>query len=113
MQEADEAPVREMLNTFPRARDLALRKGRPPGKGSPSEWDWALGCELARAGATDEEVRTAIMVARRTHDPKDPKARRDDYLDGTVAGVRAEVPKVHDPEAPTDAERLKLGAAIA
>ena len=71
---APKANAQAVLERHPDLDRLARRKGRKPGDGSPSDWDFTLGCRAAEDHALDDATLAALIRhARSLHD--DPKAR--------------------------------------
>lgn len=63
---------------------------------SMSEHDMALVSIAALAGWSDQELADLVCCHRRTRDPNDPKAARQDYVERTVSKARERQP---EPEA--------------
>jgi hypothetical protein len=90
--EASAKRAQEVLDRHEDLARLAARTGAKPGKGSPSEWDLALGCRAAEHGYDDAVLRALIRLARRKHG--EDKGERDDYIDLTIKAIRERVPYV-------------------
>jgi hypothetical protein len=68
---------------------IAARKGKPPKGGTPSDWDFMLGARAAELGYGDAALEALIRHARSMHG--EDKGERADYVERTVAAVRAKV----------------------
>jgi hypothetical protein len=82
--------VTELLDLFPDVAKLLDRKGRKPGDGSASAWDFKLGCHAAERECSDAELDALIRDARRRHG--EDKGERDDYVERTITAIRKQVP---------------------
>jgi hypothetical protein len=101
--------VTKLLEDHPRLQEIARRKGKAPGDGSASDWDYYLGCEARRvASATSAEVAELIRHARGLHG--DDKGERADYVERTVDAVFVAEP--HDGDEAGD-DATPLGTQIA
>lgn len=85
--------AQDILDRHEDLAKLAARKGTKPGKGSASEWDFALGCRTAEHGYGDDVLGALIRHARHVHG-EDEKGDRDDYIELTIKAVRQLVPYV-------------------
>jgi hypothetical protein len=101
--------VEKLLQAHPRLEQLARRKGKQPGDGSASDWDFTLACTARReASASRDEVAELIRYSRRLHD--DAKGERADYVERTAEAACAAEPKAGDDHAEA---ALPLGSRIA
>jgi hypothetical protein len=82
-------PVEELLSLFGDVARLLNRKGRKPGDGSPSAWDYTMCCRAGEHECSDPELVALLREARRRHG--DAKGERDDYIERTIAAVRQKV----------------------
>jgi hypothetical protein len=84
--------VESLLERHEDLTRLVNRKGTKPGDGSPSAWDYALGCRAAEHGYSDEVLAALFKHTRAKH--REDKGQRPDYVARTVAAVRKRVAHV-------------------
>jgi hypothetical protein len=102
--------VEELLGEFSELAKIIGRRGKSPGDGSPSAWDFYLCCEAIRYGCDDDELSGLIRHARAVHPDSKDKGARGDYVQRTIEAARARVPRAGP--AQTDAERERIGLAL-
>lgn len=107
--EASTECVREILDRHEDLAKLVARKGPKPGDGSPSTWDFQLGCRAAEHGYDDDALASLIRHARRVHG--EDKGEREDYVERTIAAVRKRVGYVSG-DATRDAVLAELTKAL-
>jgi hypothetical protein len=83
-------PVAELLDLFSDVAKLLDRKGRKPGDGTASAWDYTMGCRAAEHECSDAELAALIREARRRHG--EDKGERDGYIKLTIKAIRKKVP---------------------
>jgi hypothetical protein len=86
------------------------REDLPSPSGSLHEHDMALASIAALAGWSDQEIADLVCVHRRTNDPQDPKASREDYVRRTVQRSRLQEEPVPEREQPVTTKRGSLSA---
>ena len=89
--DSGEVDVEAILGRHADLARLVRREGKAPGDGSPSTWDYALGCRACEHGYDDHEVAALLRHNRRLHPDDKHKDERDAYIELTVAKVRAQV----------------------
>ena len=87
--DAPEGTAQEVLDRHEDLAKVTARKGTKPKGGTPSDWDFMLGCRAAEYGYDDATLAELIRRARRLHG--EDKGERDDYVARTIAAVRQRV----------------------
>ncbi len=88
---------------------IAARKGAKPKGGTPSDWDFMLGCRAAEYGYDDDVLGALLRHARQLHG--EGKGERDNYIERTIAAVRKRVGHV-GADATRDAMLAELAQAL-
>jgi hypothetical protein len=99
-------PVADLLEEFPRLRQIARREVAPPRDPSDSGWDHYISCEALRCGCSDPEIEELIGHAR----GHDAKSRRPDYLKSTIAAAHRSEPGLETDEDGSDLDAIGAGA---
>ena len=84
--------VEKLLDRHDDLAKITARKGTKPKGGTPSDWDFMLGCRAAEYGYDDEVLGALIRHARAIHN--DDKGERDDYVERTIRAVRRRVGQI-------------------
>ena len=116
IDEAERTPARrppaqrkEVLDRHEDLAKITARKGTKPKGGTPSDWDFMLGCRAAEYGYGDDVLGALIRHARQLHG--EDKGERDDYIERTIAAVRRRVGYV-GADATQDAMLAELTKAL-